>query len=231
MLLKKKGVWLASVLVLNSWVGGALAAEQDSATLTVRAKIIPGACKIELFGVENGNILDFQGIKSSELIRGDKVLPAKNISVSIKCDADTKISLSTTDDKKGEAEAQNDRFYLRNTLGDTILGFYKIKIKNDSVIVESSYHNGKMPIFYSTERAADNIWHEATSSLFFSPQGSVMFNEISIAKKNDSINVPVALKTLMIGLEVEPTLNKITGSAIAQNIEVEGKNTFTIKYL
>lgn len=229
MLLKKKGVWLASVLVLNSWVGGALA--DESATLEVTANILPGSCRVVFTAnTLTGNKLDLGTIPVRKLREADYHFPDQKVSLEVDCDADTKFYLTSSDDSMNTAGSSDESWSLKREGTDIILGSYKLAIQADSITAGIGTNSlNVVEISSGEERDLNKPLNRLTGTQNFlaSKNGAGIK---SIFPTNN--NISVAVKKLTVPIIVKSKLKQTTLLDMSHgDVVIKGKTDVTLKYL
>lgn len=238
MFLKKKAALLASMLILNSWVGAVLAT--DSETLYVKAQIKPASCTVAFDGE---NTIDFGSISRLDIIKGPHVFQGKNKNIEVICNSPIKIKLSVVDDKINEQSSGKSEEFILTDEENNRKGYFSIQVDNS-----------KNNIIASEDGVSDNSW-SVHSGFFYldkknSPNGAKKYlsiyspesfsENISDSDRQKHIS-PGAVSRMSIPLKIIAVLEqgsdgtglqKISSSDRVSEIQkISGQATVTLQYM
>ncbi|CAG4918904.1 DUF1120 domain-containing protein [Paraburkholderia gardini] len=225
MKLVSKNTLLAALLAATSV--GAFAA--DSVDLKVIGTIIPPSCTPTIAG---GSIVDFGRISASTLSNTNfTVLPTKSTSLTVTCDAPTKIAVTVVDNRTGSTVPGIANAISANLNDSYAYGVGSVNGKNVGTYVINAPATGATGDGAAVDRIAslDNgqTWYAATS---FSGNWRPVGLDLSWAPTGGS--TPGAYTIISQPLNVSLGLNKISGMpALNQEVPIDGLATFSLVYL
>lgn len=219
---------LASILFAAA--SGAFAAE--SADLTVKGVIKPAACVPTLTG---GGIFDFGTISASALSdTAAYTLPVKKGSVTVTCDAATKVAVTFADNRTGTANQSAAAavgyfptwiFGAGSVAGKNVGAF---AISYGSIVGQATGDGSEVTILYSHDKGASGNWSvlpNATSYGVIPDATAISFAAWGNSKPN-------AYKTVVLPINVELAVGKVSElPPLTQEVPIDGSATIAVKYL
>lgn len=146
--IKSIKVKIISALILSAALSPAAFAADNSAEITVKGKLMPGACKLDV----NGGEISYGNISLQELVeKNERIieLGKRDIEYVINCPQKTTVSMSFVDNRKGSVPAEIGTSYFGLGEGalnmeDVKVGFggYKISLTEPKVDGESALLGG-----------------------------------------------------------------------------------------
>ncbi|WP_034295414.1 DUF1120 domain-containing protein [Herbaspirillum sp. RV1423] len=212
-----KHITLLSALAASLLLSAAAQAA-DTAELKVKGVIKPSACTPTLTA---SGVVDYGTMTASTLKPGIyTTLPEKQVSMTVTCDAHTKVALLFTDNRAatrvtgivGSTERFN--FGLGSVAGKNI-GGYTIKFDSSTTIDGVTVAN-----LHSTDAGA--TW--STNTAYADTTGTYM----SFATSGTT---PSAGKVFTVALNVQAVINKPENLPTTQDIPLDGSTTIEVKYL
>ncbi|CAG4905894.1 DUF1120 domain-containing protein [Paraburkholderia gardini] len=225
MKLVSKNTLLAALLAATSV--GAFAA--DSVDLKVIGTIVPASCTPTISG---GGIVDFGRIPASSLsATAATLLPAKNATLTVTCDAPVAVGITTVDNRSGTSGSASSVLPL-STAPSQVLGVGSVGGKT-----VGAYNVGFLKTGITADgNAADGIYSQdggTTWSAFVHPFGTMIQPGVrthSWAAPGQT--VPAAFTTITQPLEIDLALNKTADMPpLNTEVPIDGLATFSLVYL
>ncbi|MFC6297813.1 DUF1120 domain-containing protein [Pseudomonas sp. CCM 7893] len=199
---------LASTLML---LGSAATFAASTVDLTVKGLIVPSACTPSL---SSGGVIDHGKISAKDLRPDNPTNIGTHVmTMAVICDSAIQFALHSIDNRTGTSLRPSD-FGLGLINGNQKLGWFQLTLRNpiaDGVAVQPiASFNGK-----------DNWYSEK-----FWDSGLYM----SVATMDDATQ-PVAVKELMVDLEVSTSIARTDGLDLSNEVTLDGSATLEVKYL
>jgi len=226
---------VCALAVLAATATSAMAAE--SVDVKVIGTITPAACTPALAG---GGAIDYGTIKANTLKADDyTVLGDKSVSMSITCEAPTKVSISGVNGRPGTAAGAStpdtanratvppvsvygvSRVVGLGTDGDKNIGGYALyltSLTTDGTAANCIYNN--------TDWSAD-VWNSTALCALFAPAN--VGRNLSWGKGASSM--PVSFTTATAEVHASAYLNKGSELDLSHDIQLDGLTTIELTYL
>jgi type 1 fimbria pilin len=193
----------------------------DTTELKVKGVIRPAACTPTLTG---GGMVDYGNIPASSLTAGGYTkLGAKQIGLTVSCDAATKIAIRLTDNRVASKVAgitssisrSGDQYnYGLGAVDGKNVGGYAISMAPETTADGASVTN-----LY----ADGNAWSDTTTYL---ENSGTLFSFGATGTKT-----PLAAKSFNLKLNVETFINKKENLDLTKDVPLDGSATIEVRYL
>ena len=211
--------------MLATACSGAFAAE--SADLAVKGVIRPSACSIAL---SNNGTVDYGTISAKSLSATDVTkLPDRDVTMTINCEAATKVGFQVADNRVGTAAQILSKVdpsvldlagYGLGAVDGKNLGAYGIKVLPADAVGDGAAVGGNS---YSLD--GDTLWQPA------SELGNYTFGQIFAWSDTDG-GTPNSYKTISQVLRIVGGLNSTANlPSLTSNVELDGSATISVVYL
>lgn len=199
---------IAASLMLLSYTGAHAASTVD---LTVKGLITPSACTPSL---SSGGVIDHGKISAKDLRPDNPTRIGTHVmTMAVVCDSAIRFALHSVDNRAGSSISTFD-YGLGLINGTQKLGWFQLRLLNpiaDGVAVQ--------PI--ASFNGQDNWYSEQ-----FWDSGLYM----SVATMDDATQ-PVAMKELMVDLEMTTSIARTDGLDLSNEVTLDGSATLEVKYL
>lgn len=218
---------LASILFAAA-SGAAFAA--DTADLTVKGVIKPAACTPSFAG---GGILDFGTISASTLsATAATALPAKDITLTVSCDAATKFGIETKDNQSGSANStagtaivtSSSAWFGAGKVGENKIG--AVVISRGSSVNAVATGDGQTVDPLDADYGSQT-WFATPTLDYMRADGARVQSWGAVGT-----TTPGAYKTVTQPMRVQLSIGKISElPALTTEVPINGSITFSVKYL
>lgn len=225
--------------VLAATAGQAMAAG-DSVDIKVRGQFVPSACEMTLGG--GGNV-DYGKILADKILSDDfTMLDVKPVSLSVTCEAPTKIALYTTDMRsdsvvtltgttwnvkaKGGAYSNTANVLGLGKAGDKNIGAWAMWMEPDSVKADGKAVDPIALIGLPTATNTNTWSTPGSGTNWLANAGD---NYMSWAATGTT--TPLALTTLTGTLSVQAGINKGSELDLTKEVKLDGMATIQMFYL
>lgn len=231
MLLQIKKTACALAIITVS-AGSALAA--DSVDLKVIGTISPAACTPTLTG---GGVVDYGTINANTLSADAyNVLAAKQLDLSISCDAPAKVALKSINNRPNTVAGATEGTGSAAVSPVTLLGVSSLpvvglgmageaKVGGYTLTLSDSLADGAATALL-TQNSGATTWNSNTNQALFSDSAAVLTTWGAA-----STTTPVAFETLSGKLNVQAYLNKGSELDLTQTVHLDGMSTLELYYL
>ncbi len=216
---------LLTVTAIATAIGAATAA--DSADLSVKGAIKPSACNVNLSG---DAVVDFGTIAASSLSPTDITrLTATSFSLTIQCDAATRIAVTTIDGRKGTADpaagsainASSTAWYGAGSIDGRPVGAYTLRRDEDTT---TTADGAEAAILYSQDNGQS--WSNTMLTDWAEPEHRTH------AWSTAGASSPGAYKTISQQWRLDFAIAKRNDlPPLTDAIPLDGVMTFQVKYL
>lgn len=210
----------------------------DSVDVKVRGQFVPAACTAKVSG--NATV-DYGTIKAETIVKDDfTMLPVKNLSLSIACEAPVKIALHSTDmradsavtltGKSWNVKAQGGAYPAGEALGlgkagDKNIGSWAMWMEPDSVKADGNAVD--VISINGLPTSINNSWVKPTSGTTWLAQAGDTYRSWAAP----GTLTPIALTNLTGTVSVQAGINKGSELDLTKTVTLDGMATIQVFYL
>ncbi|MBI0278584.1 DUF1120 domain-containing protein (plasmid) [Hafnia alvei] len=220
-----------SVLSLN------VLAASDTATLSVAGEISPGSCTPSLDG---GGVVDYGHIDANTLTAvapAANMLPTKTVSITITCQAATRVAYSTFDNRHPSTvqfdltdagidgsvvDTNSSHFGLGYTAAHVPIGDYAIAMP-----VTATADGKSVDVLATEDNALDNWAPHANGIALTGDSPYVRYFTVGATGTNE----PLAFTTVVIPMKISTGVQAASVLGTTDQVKLDGNTTFSLTYL
>lgn len=235
---------IASALTLASSTTAiyAYAASSGTATFTVKASIVPGACSVTLDNVsadtiDYGTLLQANVQNTYTTMGGGTAydLGTKNMSLSVVCPASTTFALAFADNNTGKSLSLSDsldaaNYGLVDDSSDTVGGF-RIALDSAPTIVSGTTPETFGAYVYHSTSSGGLGSNSAGGLQGYAVPGYMVGIIDSADSSNGQTTTPSSLSSVTMNLTVDTYVSKATVDSATNQLNVTGSGTVTLQYV
>ena len=214
---------LITLSVLASALMTPVLASAATAELKLIGTITPAACVPNFTG---GSTIDYGNIAAGTLnASAQTMLPEKNTSFTVTCDAPIKFGFSVVDERSASAVTTLDtisgyeadhKFGLGTAAGGAKIGVYSLQITKS--VPNAGTAN------YKISQDSGATWANSSGGIRNS-------SSTLMAWGSDGTLVPAAYTSMATDIRVVAAIDKSSNLPITDEIKIDGLSTFEVKYL